>query len=89
VRIVLGEPQQRYGNLVFSAVAFAGIESAEHLLGASSLAETYQRVHLNCPHRRDDRVWCGEQPGQLLAGPERGQRLSVSWRARGWPGHVS
>jgi hypothetical protein len=58
-----------------SRVGFALAD--EDLLGRFGLAEAHQGVHKPCPRRRGERVLRGQVPGQLLGGPERGQRIGV------------
>jgi hypothetical protein len=52
-------------------------ETGEDLLGPLGLAEAHQGAQKVGPHGRHEQVRRGQGPGQLLGGPERGQRVGI------------
>src|SRR5580658_4865772 len=68
---MLSEPQRRRGDAHLPAVAVAFAEIGKGLLGALSVTETYQGEQEPGSQWPSKRV----RSGQLLGGPERGQRI--------------
>jgi hypothetical protein len=69
---VLGEPQCRRGDAHLPAVAIGFAEIGKRLIGALGVTEPHQCEQEPGSQRPAERV----RSGQLLGGPERGQRVS-------------